>query len=130
MQPKKLLGAAVAAFVVAACHASVSAGVGDTTTTSAAVDPGAIEQVTLEATQARCARADSCGEIGPNARWADRGACMDAVRRNVRDQLIGRACKNGFQPVSMDDCLHAMRDARCEDPRGLHETCDATLACR
>ena len=134
MEPKQLISAAFAVAVVAACHASVSAGVGQTSTTAAEqrTDPGAVEQVTAELVQARCARAYSCGDVGPGARWADNGACMSAVRRSVRDDLIQRECKEGFDPQAVDGCLHAIRDARCEDTRDLRSTkaCESALRCR
>jgi len=134
MLAKKLLATAFAAFVVAACHSSVSAGAGATSTTAAkqTVDPGSIEQLTLEATQARCARAYSCGEIRENGRWADYGACMSATRRAVRDDLIGRECKDGFDPDAAASCIHALQDARCEDGRDLRSTraCETALRCR
>lgn len=135
MVAKKLLSTVFAAFVVAACHSSVSAGAGTTSTTAAkeTVDPGAIEQLTLEATQARCARAYSCGEIREKGgRWVDYGSCMSAMRREVRDDLIGRQCKEGFDPDAAASCIHALQDARCEDARDLRSTraCESALRCR
>ncbi|HEY1954495.1 MAG TPA: DUF6184 family natural product biosynthesis lipoprotein [Polyangiaceae bacterium] len=134
MLAKKLLCAAFAAFGVAACQASMSAStdVGGPSTTSAQVDASAIEQVTLEATQARCARAYSCGEIGTNGRWADYGTCMSKVRLHVRDNLIGRQCKDGFDPGAAQTCVQAIRDARCEDARDMKSVnaCASALRCR
>ena len=133
MEPKKLISAAFAVAVVAACHASVSAGVGQTSTTGAEqrTDPGAVEQVTAELVQARCARAYSCGDVGPNGRWEDDGACTIAVRRSVRDDLIQRECKEGFDPQAVDGCVRALRDARCDarDVRSI-KACESALRCR
>lgn len=133
MKAKKLLGAAFVACVVAACHASMSAGVSTTTsTTSAVVDQGAIEQVTLEATKARCARLYSCGDIGPNGRYADNKACISNVRRDVRDYLIGRQCKLGFDVAAANDCVAAIRSSRCEDLRAVRDlrACNGVQMCR
>ncbi len=106
---------------------------GQTGTTGAEqrTDPGAVEQVTAELVQARCARAYSCGDVGPSGRWADNGACTTAVRRSVRDDLIQRECQEGFDPQTVDGCLHAIRDARSEDARDVRSTkaCESALRC-
>ena len=133
----KFIGFIGAAGLLVACDATFGTGLGmkssTTTTTSAAVPAVTNERAIEEITNARCARAFSCDNIGAGRVWHDYDACTRDSRLAMRDMLVGQMCTDGVNSAELASCLSEMRNAQCTQPQGAaehFEACANAKLCR
>jgi len=65
---------------------------------------------------ARCDREARCHNIGPDAKFASRAACVERVRADWADELNAHECPKGVRDVELDECLHDIREEECGNP--------------
>ncbi len=64
-----------------------------------------------------CRRAEACGRVGRReARWATDTACVSEVERDVPARLRAWRCSPSSSLGRLEDCLAAIRSARCDAP--------------
>ena len=64
---------------------------------------------------ARCARATSCGELGALGRYVTAGACTDRTKRELNAALPSARCP-AIAPERLDGCIAAIRGEVCSQP--------------
>lgn len=77
-------------------------------------------------TNARCDREQRCGNIGPDAKFDSRNACVARIREDWADQLNASECPHGVRKVELDECLQDIRTEECGDP---FDTLARTFSC-
>lgn len=65
---------------------------------------------------ARCDREARCHNIGVDAKFASRAACVERVRADWADDLNAHECPKGVRDHELDECLHDIRDEECGNP--------------
>ena len=78
----------------------------------AAADTRVIERIAA----ATCEREESCHTIGPGASFANREACMGAVREKTRQTLNPAQSPGGIDQKALEDCLGSLDANHCTQP--------------
>lgn len=66
--------------------------------------------------EARCARAAACNEIGFQARFDSRTACVERVNMAMEGRLTVNECPGGIDGKALDTCLEAVAQQPCSGP--------------
>lgn len=76
-----------------------------------------------------CHRAEACGHVGNrDKRWPTDGACIADVERDLPRKLGAWTCAPESSVARFEECLAAIRSAKCEAP--VEDHMDALTACR
>ena len=104
--------ALVLAAACAACAPAVAPAdqLGTTTTTSAQLVTH--DEAVAGLVDRRCQRADSCAEIGADARFSTTAACTDETATELARALPPERCP-AFDAIAMDRCFVALRGEVC-----------------
>lgn len=140
--------ASVLALLAAGCGASNAEGpVSTTTTTSAPVDmPASVapaqaamraaplvvlgEDAAAQIATFRCAREDSCGQVGADRAFPTFDACVASVRGVHRQQLTGQQCADGVDPYTLSQCIEDARNEPCGEVSAGPASCAPARLCR
>jgi hypothetical protein len=66
--------------------------------------------------EARCARAAACNEIGFQARFDSRTACVERVKMTMEGRVTVNECPGGVDDKALTRCLDAVAQAPCDGP--------------
>ena len=88
---------------------------------SRAIGGGPADRATREAppsvssriAAARCDREVKCNQVGAHGKYDSHLACVAELKRDIRHDLDGDDCANGFRAKELNDCLQAIRDEQC-----------------
>jgi hypothetical protein len=65
---------------------------------------------------ARCDQEEGCKNVGPAAKYASRGVCMDQIRGSIGNSLNAYACPKGLDADAVDRCMAAIKSEECSHP--------------
>lgn len=65
---------------------------------------------------ARCEREVRCKNIGPDAKYPSKQACLEQVRADWSEQLNARECPGGVHEEELNECLADIRGEECGSP--------------
>jgi hypothetical protein len=88
-----------------------------------------VPSAALEAvTDARCARAQRCREIGPGLAYASRNDCVLSTRAEWSEELNRIDCERGVREDALNACLRELSEAGCGD-EGMRGACRPLAIC-
>lgn len=100
---------------------------GETTVTGANVGKLGNDVAIRRIVEARCAREQSCNNVGGDRRYSSNDACMQTVRGDMKDDLNANDCPHGIDQKELDECLSAIKTESCNNPI---EKIERVAACR
>jgi hypothetical protein len=65
---------------------------------------------------ARCDQEQGCKNVGPGAKYASRGVCMDQLRGGIGNDLNEYKCPRGLDRDAVDRCTAAIKIEECGHP--------------
>jgi Family of unknown function (DUF6184) len=66
--------------------------------------------------EARCAREETCHNVGNGLEYASRDTCSQAMRGSLGNDLNSYNCPRGINNAALDSCEAAIRDESCGHP--------------
>lgn len=66
--------------------------------------------------EARCAREQTCGNIGEGKTHLDSADCVRHIRADWKADLSARECPGGVNKTQLDECLEQVRTESCDNP--------------
>ncbi len=85
-----------------------------TGTGATASGPAASAQQSIA--EARCAREQTCANVGENNKYSSHQDCLARVRADWKDDLNARECPRGVNQAQLNECLAAIRAEDCGNP--------------
>jgi hypothetical protein len=83
--------------------------------------------VVAKITAARCAREQTCGNLGPDKTHASLEACERAIGNDWREELNAYECPGGIVTKEFDECLAEIKNEDCGAP---FDKLERIVACR
>lgn len=80
------------------------------------IQPQDDDTVVERVADARCGRANACGDVGPAARYASREACLKIMRQRAARDIHPSECDRGPDVARIDRCVAEILTERCGDP--------------
>lgn len=77
--------------------------------------------------EARCAREQRCGGLGPGREYVSRDECRRTIRAEWVDELNALVCSRGVEEEGLASCLRAMNQSNCND---ILDALERWTACR
>jgi hypothetical protein len=65
---------------------------------------------------ARCDQEQGCQNVGPGAKYASRGVCIDQLRGSIGNDLNAYNCPHGLARDGVDRCMAAIQSEECNHP--------------
>jgi hypothetical protein len=65
---------------------------------------------------ARCDQEQGCNNVGPGAKFASRGVCVDQVHGRIANDLNSYNCPRGLDSNGVDRCMAAIKSEECSHP--------------
>jgi hypothetical protein len=91
--------------------------------------PLGVPSAALDAvTDARCARAQRCKEIGPGLAYTSRNDCVLSTRAEWSEELNRIDCKRGVREDALNTCLRELSEAGCGG-EGMRGACRPLAIC-
>ncbi len=90
---------------------------------SAGLAPAMISRIT----DARCARENRCGNVGPDKEYASQQACTTKIGAEWKDELNAYECPGGIDGEELAECLEEIKNEDCNAP---FDTLGRVVACR
>jgi hypothetical protein len=75
----------------------------------------------------RCAREQSCSNVGVDKKYANTPACTAKLRADMKDDLNAKDCPRGIDAKELNECLDEIRKESCNNPI---DTINRLAACR
>ena len=75
---------------------------------------------------ARCDREARCNNLGADAKYPSKEACLDRVRADWAKELNAYECPGGLNRAELNECLEDIRGEDCGSP---FDTLARTLSC-
>jgi hypothetical protein len=98
---------------------------GTTTVTGANITSN--ESAVNRIVAARCAREQSCNNVGADKRFSSHDVCVQKVRADMKDDLNAKDCPKGIDQKELNECLEAIQKESCNNPI---DTIGRLTACR
>lgn len=76
--------------------------------------------------EARCAREQKCGNIGPDEDYASVEVCRQEIGKEWADELNAYDCPNGLIEKELNECLESVKAEDCASP---FDTLGRVVAC-
>jgi len=109
------LALGVGVLSIAGCNRQPRDRVGDPDDTHVAASR-ATRSAVRSIADARCDREARCKNIGADAKFASRNACLERVKEDWAADLNAHECPHGVREVELDECLQDIRDEECGNP--------------
>ena len=74
------------------------------------------ESIVRSVARAHCDREERCDQIGPDAKYGTRAACLQRIRRDWHELLSSDECRAGVSKPALEQCLAELHAERCGDP--------------
>jgi hypothetical protein len=65
---------------------------------------------------ARCAREQTCNNVGVDKRYANPPACSAKLKSDMREDLNAKDCPYGVDQKELNECLESIRKEDCNNP--------------
>lgn len=104
--------ATAAALVVACNHEDAPARSASTTGAFAVGNEDAVQRLT----EARCARAEACNQLGEKKKYADEAACKRENHHDLEADYRIAECPGGIRNQKLSNCLQEIQNERCGNP--------------
>ena len=66
--------------------------------------------------EARCAREQTCENIGADKKYSSSDDCLARIREDWREDLNAPECPGGVNESELNECLTAIRNEDCSSP--------------
>lgn len=119
-----IIALATTAAVAVACNHEDAPPKAVTTTGAGVV---ANEDAVIRLTEARCARARACNNIGPKESYTDDAACKRENRHDLESELRPGECPRGIKEDKLSNCLQEIRNQKCGNP---FDSISKSVSCR
>jgi hypothetical protein len=94
---------------------------------SAVVGTGLTADTLNEIAGARCAREQSCGNVGADQEYASLDACRAAITKEWAEEVNTYECPGGVVQKELNECLESIKREDCASP---FDTLGRVVACR
>jgi hypothetical protein len=94
---------------------------------SAVVGSGLTADTLNEIAGARCAREQTCGNIGTDEEYASLEACRAAITKEWAEEVNKYECPGGVVQKELNECLESIKREDCASP---FDTLGRVVACR
>lgn len=91
-------------------------GAGTTTVTGATVGGMGNQAAVEKIVAARCAREQTCNNVGADKRYTNPAACNQKIKADMRDDLNSKDCPHGVDQKELNECLDEIRKESCNNP--------------
>lgn len=89
-------------------------------------DDGSSRSAVRAIASARCEREARCKNLGVDAKYPSKAACVDSVRADWAKELNAYECPGGLNRAELNECLEDIRSEDCGSP---FDTLARTLSC-
>jgi hypothetical protein len=101
---------ATACVLALACNHESHPAEGVTTTGAGVV---ANDAAVMQLTNARCARAQACNEVGEKEKYKDDAACRRENQHDLEADLRAGECPRGIRQEKLANCVQEIRNEKC-----------------